>query len=352
MIKRIALAAGLPAACLALSACETYGADYGGYGYGGYGYGGGYSQGYGSQGYGAPGYGPSYSVGVTYHDAFYDDFYGPIHSGYWDLDGFFYYQLRSNSGYVRDHGRHFRREAYHGARPHRFNDYRGGGRNDGDWNRDRDRDHRDGRIGQNRGRPEYRDDDGRRGDTRGRRPPQGGAFQGGGVRGDRPDVRAPGWIGERPNLPPPSVPPQLGQSPGFSRGDANVDRAREGRQRDLARDARSPGERGVGRPDGGQRPEGQRDEGQRRDGRRFDREGRGDTRPFVGAQVPAAAPPAAPVNVSPPSDPGFRERPQRQERQERQERQPRADTNDGELAGAPRGENRRGRQDRGRRGDD
>jgi hypothetical protein len=121
MKNRIALVA-LPLALTCLGACSTYDMYGYGYGYDDYGYGSGYSSGYGDgygygYGYGAPG-------SVVWHDAYYDDFYGPVFGGYWDLDGFFWYQSRSNGPYLRDHGRHFRRDSYHGYNHHRYEDNR------------------------------------------------------------------------------------------------------------------------------------------------------------------------------------------------------------------------------------
>lgn len=165
MKMRFALVAA-PLALAGLGACTTYGSY--GYGYTDYGYYDDYVDGYGY------GYGP-YSGGSTviWHDAYYDNFYGPVFGGYWDLDGFFWYQTRLNGPYLRDHGRHFRRDYWGGARHYRYRDDRhhGGGwnapdrdrntypplfsgqRDDRDWSRDNDRG-RDGRDGDRpRGNP-------------------------------------------------------------------------------------------------------------------------------------------------------------------------------------------------------
>src|SRR5690348_14657820 len=119
MTKRIALAAGLPAALIALSACSTY--DSYGYGYGGY-VGAGYSDyGYddGYYGYDRPYYGGgSYYSGASlaYYDLWYDNFYGPVYGGYWGPDNYFYYQIVVGGPYVRDHHSHFRRDRFDGAK--------------------------------------------------------------------------------------------------------------------------------------------------------------------------------------------------------------------------------------------
>jgi hypothetical protein len=42
--------------------------------------------------------------------AYYDGYYGPYYDGYWGPDGFFFFDVRVNK-FVRDDGRHFRREA-------------------------------------------------------------------------------------------------------------------------------------------------------------------------------------------------------------------------------------------------
>ena len=69
------------AACVSVAGCATYGDGYGG-GYGG---------------------------GLAY-DGYYDNFYGPIYGGYWGANDIFYYRARPHSRFVRDEGRHFRRE--------------------------------------------------------------------------------------------------------------------------------------------------------------------------------------------------------------------------------------------------
>ena len=82
--------------------------------------------------------------------------------GYWDLDGFFWYQSRSNGPYLRDQYRHFRRDSFHGYKHNRYQDNRhdrdrnntypplfAGGNNDRNSDRDRGGDNR----------PRGRDDD-------------------------------------------------------------------------------------------------------------------------------------------------------------------------------------------------
>ena len=44
----------------------------------------------------------------------YDDFYGPVYSGYWGSDGFFRYQLASNGPWMVDSSGHFRRSSVTG----------------------------------------------------------------------------------------------------------------------------------------------------------------------------------------------------------------------------------------------
>lgn len=125
-MKKILTLAAVPAALIGLSACSTYD---GGYGYASYGY-----SGYGNSGYSDYGYSPGYSGGIWY-DAYYDDFYGPVHGGYWAPDGYFWYQTRIGGSYVRDHARHFRRDHHNGFKAYRYQDNRGGNR--GNWDRDR-----------------------------------------------------------------------------------------------------------------------------------------------------------------------------------------------------------------------
>lgn len=42
---------------------------------------------------------------------FYDQFYGPINTGYWGADGMFHYRLVANGPWLIDRARHFRRDA-------------------------------------------------------------------------------------------------------------------------------------------------------------------------------------------------------------------------------------------------
>ncbi len=113
MKKRLAFAA-LPVALIGLSACSSmYDYGYGGYGYSDYGYTTATGYGYGYDGY-SPGYGGGGSV--IWHDAWYDDFYGPVYGGYWAPDGYFWYQTRLGGTYIRDYDRHFRRDSYRGYR--------------------------------------------------------------------------------------------------------------------------------------------------------------------------------------------------------------------------------------------
>ena len=44
----------------------------------------------------------------------YDDFYGPVYSGYWGSDGFFHYQGAANGPWLVDSSGHFRRAAVAG----------------------------------------------------------------------------------------------------------------------------------------------------------------------------------------------------------------------------------------------
>lgn len=87
----IALCAALPA--LSLGGCAA-------------GYGGGYGR-------------VDYAGGPYGYDGYYDDFYGPIHDGYWGSDGFFYYRGGANERRFRrgDPG-HFRRDPGPGDRFH------------------------------------------------------------------------------------------------------------------------------------------------------------------------------------------------------------------------------------------
>jgi hypothetical protein len=67
------------------------------------------------------GYGPSYGPYGGADLVYYDSFYGPYYNGYWAPDGFFYYSSGRGRPYVRDEGRHFRRDVasgYHGEHMH------------------------------------------------------------------------------------------------------------------------------------------------------------------------------------------------------------------------------------------
>ena len=68
----------------------------------------------------ADGYGYRGGVALGY-DGYYDDFYGPVYDGYWRNDGYYYYRPGRGRPYVRDDGRHFRRDAFPGGR-----EFRGG----------------------------------------------------------------------------------------------------------------------------------------------------------------------------------------------------------------------------------
>ena len=52
--------------------------------------------------------------GPVVYDAYYNNYYGPYTSGYWNRDGYFYYRDSSNT-YRRDDARHFRRDPYNGG---------------------------------------------------------------------------------------------------------------------------------------------------------------------------------------------------------------------------------------------
>lgn len=63
------------------------------------------------------GYGPTFNSGLVY----YDSYYGPFYNGYWAHDGFFYYSPSRGGPYLRDEGRHFRRNpagGFHGEHTH------------------------------------------------------------------------------------------------------------------------------------------------------------------------------------------------------------------------------------------
>ena len=69
---------------------------------------------------GGYGYGTGVYAGGAYaYDGYYDDFYGPIHDGYWGDDGFFYF--RGSPGdrrFRRGDAAHFRRGPAAGANFH------------------------------------------------------------------------------------------------------------------------------------------------------------------------------------------------------------------------------------------
>jgi hypothetical protein len=81
-------------------------------------------------------YGPSAYGGGRL--AYYDDYYGPYYDGYWAHDGYYYYSLGRDRPFVRDEGRHFRRDhggpGFRGVRGHHGDQTPG---------RPRDRDDRD-----------------------------------------------------------------------------------------------------------------------------------------------------------------------------------------------------------------
>lgn len=56
-------------------------------------------------------YGPD---GYLEYDGYYDGYYGPYSTGYWGIDGFFYYSDRGQ--YVRDDGHHYRHQQFNGGR--------------------------------------------------------------------------------------------------------------------------------------------------------------------------------------------------------------------------------------------
>jgi hypothetical protein len=82
-------------------------------------------------------YGEGYGhASPYYYDGYYDDFYGPAYGGYWGSDGFFYYQQNGRDRtYIRDDGRHFRRDAatgYHSFHMRDPGDHEHHEHNDGD----------------------------------------------------------------------------------------------------------------------------------------------------------------------------------------------------------------------------
>jgi hypothetical protein len=56
-------------------------------------------------------------IGPGGYDGFYDDYYGPFYDGYWGPDGFFYYSVGIGHPFIRDDGRHFRRDIAPGYHP-------------------------------------------------------------------------------------------------------------------------------------------------------------------------------------------------------------------------------------------
>jgi hypothetical protein len=137
-------------AALALSACaeDDYGYGFGDYGYGGYG-----NRGYGYDRYGYNGYGynrDGYNGYGSYYGpgtAYYDGYYGRFSRGYRGNDGYYYYRPGYGRPYVRDHGRHDRRDWTQGYRGDRGHGGYRGDRGSGGWSRrgsdhhhDRDRD--------------------------------------------------------------------------------------------------------------------------------------------------------------------------------------------------------------------
>jgi hypothetical protein len=214
MKHRIALVA-LPIALAGLGACSTYDSYGYGYGYDDYGYGSGYSNGYGSgYGYGTNyGYGPSSTL--IWHDAYYDNFYGPVFGGYWDLDGYFWYQSRSSGPYVRDHARHFRRDNFSGGRHHRYQDNRNNHNTYPPLFSGQKNDH-DGRNG-------YRGSDDRS--------PRGGPSgqQSRGRDDDRGRGSPPALFGSQPPRATPTPPPQRGRNDDRGRGGDRGGNADQGR---------------------------------------------------------------------------------------------------------------------------
>lgn len=51
---------------------------------------------------------------VATSSVYYDQFYGPINTGYWGSDGMFHYRLAADSPWLIDRARHFRRDAANG----------------------------------------------------------------------------------------------------------------------------------------------------------------------------------------------------------------------------------------------
>ncbi|WP_019832960.1 hypothetical protein [Sphingomonas sp. PR090111-T3T-6A] len=63
-------------------------------------------------------YGGPYGSGPIAYDGFYDDYYGPIHDGYWGDGGVFYYRRHQNGRFVADRSGHFRHDAGSGGPGH------------------------------------------------------------------------------------------------------------------------------------------------------------------------------------------------------------------------------------------
>jgi hypothetical protein len=138
-----------PLAAIALAAIPLAGCATDGYGYG---YGNGY---YGGD------YGDRYAYSDGYYgspyDVWYDGYYGPIDSGYWGGDGYFYYTTGNSRDWRRGETGPFRREAYGNYRHYQFP------------RRDRDRYADERRYGQDRDRDRDRDRNYDRSDRRGYR---------------------------------------------------------------------------------------------------------------------------------------------------------------------------------------
>jgi hypothetical protein len=73
-------------------------------------------------------YGPYGGGGLAY----YDDYYGPFHEGYWGRDGAFYHRSGESRQFARDEGQHFRHApagGFHGV--HASAGFHGGGHGGG-----------------------------------------------------------------------------------------------------------------------------------------------------------------------------------------------------------------------------
>ena len=51
------------------------------------------------------------TTAVPGSSVYYDQFYGPVYSGYWGSDGMFHYELASNGPWLIDSAHHFRHDA-------------------------------------------------------------------------------------------------------------------------------------------------------------------------------------------------------------------------------------------------